>query len=227
MESHKGDRRSEGAFPRLVDGNTKPSVEDLAERSDLDRREIDRIGNLANSIEREQAKLGKELDAMVTDGGLSRNALKSSITKLWWLGFGALLIGVMGFGIGMNAVSKSAAAKSEVSLIKTDLVVFRKETKAKFDNNESDLKKIREEIKVVGLNADRNLVGLEEKIRVVNDQQDGRINDASTNLMSKANLDNVKDVAGRIRRTNKKMTKLEEQILELKAQLQAQLPKTM
>lgn len=228
MESHnKGDRRPEGAFPRLVGDDKKPSLEDLSERMRLDREEIERIGRLASSVERDQAKLGKEFDAMVTDGGLARRASQSWIAKLWWLGTAALFFGVLGFGIGMNAMSKATTAKTEVAMVKTDLVGFRKEIKAKFDTTTAELEAVKGQIKVVGLNADLNLAGLEKKIGLVNDQQEVRISDNSTNLMSKANLDNVKDVAGRIRRTNKKMSKLEEQIMELKAQLQAQLPKTM
>lgn len=224
----------------------KPSVDDLVARLNVERQEVDRIGALVDAVEREQAKSVKHFES--TLGGQARlwkkgfDAHERSIFWVKLLGVvGLVLVGIV-LVLNLSSSSDISTAKSEAISAKTTVAEFKKATqgevvkiKKRLDANKLDMDQLKDQIKVVGLKADKSVVTrMGEELKEANIEQDGRIQDIATAIMGKADIADLKSVrsaVAQVRRANgkvnTKMTRLEAQVLELKAQLQAQQPKTM
>lgn len=223
------------------DAKKELTPQDLMAALKVERKELDRVSKLASDLERDAEKASKEQE--IWRAGLARTTKKTNdiyattFLKVKVLGVVALVLGVFALGMTLSSSSDVATAKSEAASAKAGLVDFKKEV-AKTNKSfvtKTEMEEVRAQIKVIGLKADRSVVDrMGEELKTVNNEQDGRIKDIATAIMGKADtadLKNVRSAVNQVRSTNKKMgtkmTKLEEQIQELKIQLQAVQPKTM
>lgn len=224
-----------------LDAKKDLTTQDLLAALKIERKELDRVGTIASNLAKDVEKGFNQQE--LWKAGLARTTKKTNdiyattFLKVKVLGVAALVIGVIALGMNLSSSSDVSTAKSEAASAKSGLADFKKEV-AKTNKTfvtKTEMEEVRAQIKVVGLKADRSVVDrMGEELKKANNEQDSQIKDIATAIMGKADtadLKNVRSAVNQVRNTNKKMgskmTKLEEQILDLQGKLQAMQPKTM
>ncbi len=199
---------------RLGEGQN-PSIDDVLKALEIERQQVDQLIVRMSGVERTQQADAKHFRANVAEvvEPLVAKATKKPLLMVvrFQVVIGLVLLAVclsMYFSFksvysSVNAVSDYAATKASwqaVGLLETELA--GKATKA--------------ELKVVQTKADQSVVErLAQELRAKDGNHDKRLIDLATDLMSKANKEDVDKLNARLRATRFKVRSLEVRMKEI------------
>jgi hypothetical protein len=209
-----------------------PTVADVLEALDFERRHVDQLTVRILDLERDQITNNKHFNANVAEVAkpIVAQATKVSSRKtarlLAVFGLILLVVCLLGYRSFQSVYSRVGEVQDSLALKADKAVVEQLTVQLATKANKSDLK-------VIEAKADRSVVErLVQEIKGADGVHDQRLNDLATDIMSKANKGDVDKLAARLRSTRSKVRSLEQRMKELAPPPMvvvpsAALPKTM
>ncbi|GEM_PF-5804862 len=194
-----------------------PTVKDVLEVLNAERVQTDRLVVQIADLERDKLKDSKHFGANVSEvvAPLISKAIWTSYRKI----FGVVVLASLALVIvAMVGVWSHQALQLRVSRVESGLTT--KANQAQVDKIVAQLtdKADKSELKVIEAKADRSVVErLTQELNSKDSVHDGRLNDLATDLMSKANKEDVDKLSARLRSTRSKVRSLEQRMKELVA----------
>lgn len=195
-----------------------PTPSDFLEALDAERAQVDLLTQKVDALENERGTDNKNFKADVTDIAkpIVAQAIAASRRKTMRLQatFGLIAVILCLFGIfSFKGVYRQV-----------DELEVRVDSKASWEAvgnlyDELLTKATKAELKVVATKADKSVVErLADEIRSKDSTQDKQLTDLATDLMSKANKEDVDKLSARLRATRKKVRSLEQRMKDLAVQ---------
>ncbi len=200
---------------RLATKLKDPSIKDLVEALDAERLHTDRLTTRVGDLERDQLTDSKYFNNNVSEvarpiAARAVELLNAKMVRLMlFLGLALLLVVVIG-------AWSYKTMRSQVVQVQSDLLT--KADKAQVDRVKEllHMKADRNQLNAIKLKADQSVVErLSQELRDKDGGHEDRISNLATDLMSKANKDDVLKLDARLRQTRFKVRSLEQRVKEL------------
>ncbi len=201
-----------------------PTVKDALEALSVERAQTDQLTIRVADLENDKLKDNKHFGANVSEVAkpLIATAVQTSYRKIWSV---AVVAGLVLLAVVTVGVWSHQALKSRVSLVEYGLTA--KADQAQVDKIVSQLttKADKSELKAIEAKADRSVVErLSQELKEKDGAHDARLNDLATDLMSKANQEEVEKLSARLRSTRSKIRSLEQRMKEFSTSVPAPAP---
>lgn len=194
-----------------------PTPKDFLEALNAERTQVDRLTVAMADAERDKLKDNKHFGANVSE--VANPLIAAAIQTSYWKIFGvAVVVGLVLLALAMVGVWSHQALQSRVSRVEYGLTT--KADQAQVDKLATQLatKAEKSELKAIEAKADRSVVErLSQELKDKDGAHDARLNDLATDLMSKANQDQVEKLSARLRSTRSKVRSLEQRMKEISA----------
>ncbi len=192
-----------------------PTTKDFLEALNAERTQVDRLTVQMANVERDKLKDNKHFGANVSEvaNPLIAAAIQTSYRKIFGI---TVMVGLVLLAVAMIGVWSHQALQSRVSRVEYGLTI--KADQAQVDKIVVQLttKTDKSELKAIEAKADRSVVDrLSQELKDKDGVHDGRLNDLATDLMSKANQEQVDKLSARLRTTRSKVRSLEQRMKEL------------